>query len=223
MIIHLRDQEGLTWSEIAERLGSSKGAVNSSYRNALAKRNRKPKARASTVEIKKPKETAEALDLATDPFATISRAAKECGFPQSTLNQLLKRMRTRYQPLNEAIRKVKCSEMIKLLDDRAYRALDYIDDYALAGAGVRDLAVTTGIMLDKARLLREQPTQIVTVEERRKLIELMPMFLKEAERRGMVIENGKVIIPEALEKPKEDLETDAKEGGDSHDDGEDAG
>ena len=59
-VIRLRDEEKLVWREIAERLGTSKGAVNSSYRTALMKIDRaanpdtyrqEPKANANTVEV----------------------------------------------------------------------------------------------------------------------------------------------------------------------------
>ena len=89
------------------------------------------------VEVMKPDETAEVLDLATDPFATIKAAAKECGFPESTLRQLLKRMEARYRPLNEAIREVKRGEVIKMLDDKVVRCLEYLDDFVMAGASAR--------------------------------------------------------------------------------------
>ncbi len=36
-VIRLRDEEKLTWAKIAERLGTSKGAANSSYRQAMMK------------------------------------------------------------------------------------------------------------------------------------------------------------------------------------------
>ena len=34
-VVRLRDEEGLSWNKIAERLGTTKGAVNSSYRAAI--------------------------------------------------------------------------------------------------------------------------------------------------------------------------------------------
>ena len=36
-VVRLRDQEGLSYSQIAERLGTTKGGANSSYRAAKAK------------------------------------------------------------------------------------------------------------------------------------------------------------------------------------------
>ena len=195
-VIRLRDEEGLAWREIAEKLGTTKGGANSSYRTAKAKRNRKPRAFAQTVEVMKPKETAEVLDAATDPFATIKAAAKQCGFPESTLKQLMKRMEVRYAPLDAAIREVKDKQMVKLLEDRAHRCLTDMDDFAMAGAGVRDLAVSSGIMIDKAQLLRGEPTQITKITDMREIDEKLKAVHAEMERRGMLIDV-------TLEKPAE--------------------
>jgi DNA-binding CsgD family transcriptional regulator len=199
-IIRLRDDEKLSWREIAERLGTSKGSVNSSYRNAKAKADRPTQTHATAIEVSKPKETAKALDAATDPFATVREAARKCGFPQSTLNQFMKRLESRYAPFSDAIRKVKNDEMVTLLEDRAWRAVEYIDDYAMAGASVKDLAITAGVMIDKARLLKDQPTQILSMEQRKNINELMPALLAEVERRGMVIDVDPVTGETKLEK-----------------------
>lgn len=136
-IVRLRDREGLSWAAIAERLGTTKGSVNSSYRNVKAKQDRQLKPRGNAVEVKKPEETPVVLDMATEPFATIAAATKACGFPESTLKQLLKRMRTRYRPLDDAVRRVKREDMIQLLEDRAMRCIEYADDFAMSGASLR--------------------------------------------------------------------------------------
>ncbi len=127
------------------------------------------------------------LDVATDPFATVAAAAKECGFPEATLKQLLKRMRTRYKPFNDALREVKRDELIKILEDRALRCIEYVDDFAMAKASLRDLAITAGVLIDKSLLLKGEPTAIFRNEDRRKLNELLPALIAEAKRRGVNI------------------------------------
>ena len=106
-IVYLRDEEGLTWAQVAERLGTTKSSVNSSYRAAKAKATRVEKPYAALSEVYKPDETAAVLDLATDPFTTIKDAAKACGFPESTLKQLMRRMKARYKPLEIPIQELK--------------------------------------------------------------------------------------------------------------------
>lgn len=100
-------------------------------------------------------------------------------------------MKSRYRPLHDAVVSVKHEELLKLLDDRAWRALTYLDDFTLAGAGAKDLAIAAGILLDKAQLLKGQPTQILTHAERAKMDELLPMVIKECQRRGIIVDGVK--------------------------------
>ncbi len=188
-IVQLRE-EGLSLSAIADRLGTSKGSVSSSLRAAKAKAaaTGAPKAFAQTCEVKKPEKTARALDLATDPFATIEAAAKKCGFPPTTLKQLMRRMRVRYAPLNDAIREVKDRELALLCGDRAHRCLTYMDDFSMAGASVKDLAISAGVMIDKSRLLKDQATHVIKIQDIRKLDEMAKVMHDEMERRGMLVD-----------------------------------
>ncbi len=204
-VIRLRDEEKLTWAKIAERLGTVKGSVNASYRQAMAKIDRaaNPEKYPSKLgqghlsEVKRPEETAAVIDAATDPFMTIKAAAKQCNFPESTLKALMRRMKTAYQPLNEAIRKVKDDEMVLLLEDRAHRCVTFIDDLNMGGAGVRDLAISAGVLIDKARLLKGEPTSITRIDDVKKLDEMMDMFYAEMKRREGLID----ITPEKLPDP----------------------
>ncbi len=207
-VVRLRDEEKLVWREIAERLGTSKGAVNSSYREALKKRDRAAnpqtqkseiKVRADTVEVKRPDETAELLDIALEPFKSIGAAAEACGFPPSTAKRLMKRMAARYKPLHDAVRKIKDEDMTLLLEDRAHRCITYIDDFNMAGAGVRDLAVSAGVMIDKARLLKGEPTNIMRVQDIKELDELGKMLNAEMKRRGLLID----VTPEKADTAQE--------------------
>ncbi len=68
----------------------------------------------------------------------------------------------------------------------------YMDDFSMAGAAVKDLAISAGIMVDKARLLKGEPTTIYRHEDVRKLDELGAALMKEMKRRGITIEGEKV-------------------------------
>ncbi len=122
-IVQLRETEGLSWSQIADRLGTTRSSVNSSYRAAKRKEAAPPKPRASTTEVARPEEAAALIDAATSPFATVLQAAKACGFPPTTARRIMQRLEARYAPLNDAIRKVKREELIDLFEDRAQRCL----------------------------------------------------------------------------------------------------
>ena len=187
-VLRLRDGEGLSWRSIAKELGVSKGSVNSSYRTATRKKNRPQHSSAHAIEVKDPEKAAEILDVATDPFMTIRATAKECGMAPSTVHQFLKRIKARYGPLDSAIRTLKNDEMIKLLEDRARRAFEYLDDFALAAASAKDLAIAGGVLIDKARLLKDEPTQIVSMKDRRHWDDLGAALLQESIRRGIIVE-----------------------------------
>jgi len=137
---------------------------------------------------------ARAPSAVTDPFKSIAQAAKECGFPPSTIRNFLRRLKARYQPLHDTVQEVKVNELIALLDDRAMRAVAHMDDFAMATAGVKDLAIAAGVMIDKSQLLKGQPTSIISTAEREQLRDLLPKLLREAERRGITIE-GEIIRP----------------------------
>ena len=191
-IVRLRDTEGLSWRQIADQVGTTRSSVNSSYRAAKRKETEPPKPRASATEVARPEEAAVLIDAATSPFATVGAAAKACGFPPTTARRIMQRLEARYAPLNDAIRKVKSEELIGLLEDRAQRCLFYMDDFSMAGASVKDLAISTGIMTDKARLLKGEPTAIYGHEDSRKLDELGAALMKEMKRRGITIEGENV-------------------------------
>ena len=209
-IIRLRDDEGLSWAKIGERLGTTKGSVNSSYRAAKLKLDRAanpeayrkapkqaPKANSRSVEVTKPDETAEFLDKALEPFVAIGAAAEACGFPKSTANNLIKRLAARYKPLRDAIKPVKDEEMILLLEDRARRALLYCDDFVMAGAPAQALMTTAAIAIDKARLLKGEPTATIRLQDIRKLDEVGELLMAEMKRRGKLID----VTPEPCSGP----------------------
>ena len=145
------------------------------------------------VEVTRPEAAAIAIDAATDPFVSIRKAAKESGLPRSTIQQLIKRLKARYRPLNDELKTFKKKELGAMIDDCLYRALHYLDDYVLAGAGARDLAVIAGVMFDKRQLLHNQPTQITSMAEMKTHNELMIALTKEMKSRGLIEGDFKVV------------------------------
>jgi hypothetical protein len=63
-----------------------------------------------------------------------------------------------------------------------------VTDEKLAAAGVKDVAITVGILTEKAQLLDNRPTAIFSFEERAPMADLLKTALKEASRRQMVID-----------------------------------
>ncbi len=55
-------------------------------------------------------------------------------------------------------------------------------------ASVRDLAAVAGMMVDKRQLLRGEPTQVIRIQDIRKLDEMAKVRHEEMERRGMLVD-----------------------------------
>jgi hypothetical protein len=155
----------------------------------------------TTVEVKNPEAVAAAVDRLSDPLSEdrLRELAESCGLSQVTMQSLLRRHRARSQPVVEELKRVRTDELQALLDDRATRALGWLDDAAMSQASARDLAIVVGILLEKRQLLRGEPTQILTVDDRRTLNEIAASVMKECHRRGMVIEGAFTEVPEGGE------------------------
>lgn len=140
------------------------------------------------LEFVDPEKTAEVIDLATDPYMRMADVARASKMPKPTVQALMNRIRNYYQPVVEELKRVKDGEILELLRDRTGRALGYLDDYSLSSASAKDLAITIGILIEKTQLLEGKPTQILSVEERRHINDLLPAVIQEAKRRGHIID-----------------------------------
>jgi len=142
------------------------------------------------IEVRDPEAGAVAIDAMTDPLReSIYKIAKEVGLGDRAAQLLYERLQTRYGPLTRKLEEVKTEQLLGLVSSNAKRLLEEIHGRELGETMVRDLAVSAGIMMDKRQLLMERPTQIVgTSDERRKLDEVARELLKEAVRRGLVVD-----------------------------------
>ena len=149
------------------------------------------------------------LNLASEPFATLVAAAHDSGLDPDVVKRMLRRIKAKYQPVVGELKTVKASELTGLLEDRAWRALEYLDDYQLAKASAKDLAIIAGIMLEKRQLLKGEPTHILSTTERLAVVDLVPLLVKEAEKRGFTIQNEHEMIditppaPERVARPRQ--------------------
>ena len=145
------------------------------------------------------------IDEDSEAFSTFVKTAEKAGLPKEIAAGLIRRTRAMAQATTSELRKVKAKEFLDVLDDRAFKALGYLDDFALANASAKDLAVIAGILLEKRQLLRGEPTAILSVDDRRSMNELVSVMSKEAARRNMIIDNdsGEVLIPYDDNGPRE--------------------
>lgn len=86
-------------------------------------------------------------------------------------------------------KKLSITDMANVCDEKAGLILQLMTRESIASATLSQKAQAFGILVEKGRLLRGEATQIITVDDRRSLKDLIPAFLKEAERRGITI-NG---------------------------------
>ena len=80
------------------------------------------------------------------------------------------------------------------LERRVSRRLNVLDRYLtdtrlhelLTASGLKEIGIYEGIMMDKALVLKGQPTVIIGSEERLKLNEVLPALLTELRRRKLI-------------------------------------
>lgn len=183
---------GKTVSVIHKKLGATPAAHE---RRGASRGGRPP------TERDNPEKVAAIIDGATEPEALqrVSEAMRAAGLPELVMSGLIRRLKVRYFGAVTEIRNLKTQEILDLMGKKIHLALSYMDDKAMAEASFRDLALGTTAMIEKRALMRGEPTQIVSDHERKKLHELLPLMLAEAQRRGITYDGKateKVVNPE---------------------------
>ncbi len=118
----------------------------------------------------------------------LKQAGIDCGISAQIMKLLVGRLRVRSRPPTGKRRKLDDKQLVDLIDDRLARTLEFMDDFTLAHASARDLAVTSGVLIDKRQLLRDKPTHIVKIEDIRKMDEMAKLLHEEMERRGLLVD-----------------------------------
>jgi len=158
-------------------------------RKSVTYRQKAAKGDERRLENSNPEAAAEIAErVAEEPWLVISEMAYKLGLAPQTVQALIDRLKTRYQPVVAEIRKVTTKDLLGLMDERMRMALEYMTDGKMAEAGIKDLAIMFGILTEKRALLRGEPTQIIGTKERQNLTDLLPELLKEAQRRGMTVD-----------------------------------
>jgi hypothetical protein len=122
------------------------------------------------------------------PGATATAVAKECGVTIKTAQHIGEQLNAELQPLGRELADVRIEDLTKRFGTLARDAVDSITLEKLQKASARDLAIISGVAVDKFQLLRGQPTSRMEIGDRRKMDELMVMMFKEAKRRGIEID-----------------------------------
>lgn len=148
-----------------------------------------PKDFVPVTEDELPGESLETLLMADgDPFATLKAAGKAAGLKDNQIQGLIRRIRAQYGEVTEELKNIHSGMIADELTKKAWMALSYIDDFSLAQQDAKGLAIIAGILLEKRQLLRGEPTQIISTEERAGLDELAKALMHESDRRGLIID-----------------------------------
>jgi hypothetical protein len=143
----------------------------------------------NATENTNPEAVAAVFDEATEPWIpTFAKIAEEAGVNPGVATAIVKRLSRDHPALMAHTRNVKTKHFLSAIESKLGMALDALTKEKMDEAGARDLAVVLSILVEKRQLLRGEPTQIMSMAERKHMADILPLLLKEAERRGMTIE-----------------------------------
>lgn len=110
------------------------------------------------------------------------------GFPNRVVQSVRKRLAIRRGEDKVEVKAFSDGSLINELEKKTAQALYFLDDFSFAGATAKELAGVIDTMIEKTQLLKGKPTSITSIEDRRKINELLPVLLDEAKRRGVIID-----------------------------------
>ena len=142
--------------------------------------------------------------LSNPQLESVAHAARELGLKQGPLRNLLKKLERMGSPVTRVVEDVRLDYLGKLYGDRAKEVAESISPADIAAAGLKDKAVTIGILTQNKMLVEGKPTQIMEIDDRRHINELMQEFVRVAKYRGVdfTIEDGKANVE--IQQPRID-------------------
>lgn len=132
--------------------------------------------------------------VARNPDRDVKSMALAEGFPVRVVEKFLKTMRTTHSGVGLAVKSLGHQEMIAALTEKMSMALGALDAGKFEAANAQQIAIVFGILAEKRELLQGKPTQIFSFEERKSMQELLPAVLREAQRRGFIMDPSHVTI-----------------------------
>ena len=211
--VYLAREAGERPTVLAKRIGRSYDTVKTAYRDAKKKiatnwspaegNKRKgagsrftskqtPHNRLDVTDPEKAAAAMEAMSLSDEARGPIADLARAVGISDSAARALQQRMDGKYVSLQRKMGDTKVTELRDLAGYNAVRLLGEIadrfqsDPESIRKEKIRDLSVAAGIMIDKQQLLDGKPTQVLAVEHRGNMNDLMISLNREMERRGLL-------------------------------------
>lgn len=129
-----------------------------------------------------------ALEAISSPVDEFLNACRELGVPREHAMGIVSRLAARKTDFVSRLDRLGTRDIIRKVEEKIGLVLHYLDEFAIAGASPRDLAIIFGIMVEKRQLLLGEPTQILSMQERKHINDLIPALLQEASHRGMTID-----------------------------------
>jgi hypothetical protein len=126
----------------------------------------------------------EGLDLGKD----VLRLSRETGVSKTVLDAIRRRIDARQGLKIEQPKALTDRQLINALEEKIALVLQYLDPFSMAGSSAKDLEGVLDGLISNAQLLKGKPTSITSVEDRRKLNELLPLLVQEAKRRGVIVD-----------------------------------
>lgn len=142
-------------------------------------------------EVRLPEKAAELIDVASDPEAKLRHVravAERLGMPKAMSDAVIRRLATKWLDMKQELRALKTGEILLMIEQRLGLAGLFLDEKVMAEASARDLMLGMSALIEKRQLLRGEPTAIVSDLERKRLNELLPLAIAEAQRRGLTLQ-----------------------------------
>ena len=133
---------------------------------------------------------------AVDKFAKLREVCKDCGLKPAIVTALIRRLEASLAPVLEEGKRYTVAELSVQLEKKIALTLAYMDDLAMSQASFKDLSIGLNVLIEKHQLVNNKPTMIVDQNTRSQLVELTPLLLAEAKRRGVTLDGIAQRVPE---------------------------
>lgn len=136
-------------------------------------------------------------DSQHDQFHGVREACKAAGMKPAFVNALIRRLGDKLSGVHVEAKRLTVAEMTAEIERKLHMIFGYMDDVSMSQASLKDLAIATGILIEKRELLNNRPTQIIDFTSRLKVHQMLPRLAQEAKRRGITID----VTPQQVEGP----------------------
>lgn len=125
-----------------------------------------------------------------DPkFKDLKDACKLAGLKPTVVQALIKRLQAgKYSPVTAEVKRLVGKELIDKIDEKIGLVFEYMDEFAVSQASLKDLSIASSVLIEKRQLLSNQPTHIIDFTSRQQIGVLVPMMMAEAKRRGITVD-----------------------------------